>query len=116
MDADLHISVTDAPTHSGPMPQRTFDELARQWKSGRNATSTVKRMVAHPAYRQIIEMGTAALPGILAELQREPDHWFVALHEITQADPVPESSRGKLAEMAAAWIAWGREHSYPCTS
>lgn len=91
-------------------PERTFAELARQWKARRSTTSTVKRMASHPAHRQIIEMGPAALPFILAEVGHEPDHWFIALHEITQANPVPETSRGKIAEMATPWIAWGKEH------
>lgn len=60
-------------------------------------------------YQQIIGMGQAALPLILAELAREPDHWFWALEAITQEDPVPAEARGKVPEMADAWLAWGKQ-------
>ena len=69
-------------------------------------------MAQHPAYRSIVEMGAAAVPLILRELERHPDHWFMALHEITSEDPVPEESRGDVKAMAEAWLTWGREKGY----
>lgn len=89
-----------------------FDRLAAEWRAGRGPHSSARRLAMHPAYRKIIAMGHAAVPLILAELAKKPDHWFIALHEITGADPVPESSRGRLPEMADAWVRWGREHGY----
>jgi hypothetical protein len=65
-----------------------------------------------PAYQQIIGMGPAVLPLLLDELAREPDHWFWALWAITGSDPVPSESRGKVGEMAQAWLKWGQEHGY----
>jgi hypothetical protein len=49
-------------------------------------------------------MGTAALPLILDELRREPDHWFWALESITEEHPVPPEDAGRVQAMAAAWI------------
>ena len=91
--------------------RQEFARLADEWKRGRGATLRWQRKwQEHPAYRNIVAMGEAAVPLILAELEREPDHWFFALHEIiTGASPVPEESRGKLHEMAKAWIDWGRK-------
>jgi hypothetical protein len=66
-------------------------------------------MVLHPAYQRIIGMGTAAVPFLLCELERRPDHWFWALTAITGADPVKPEHRGKLREMANAWLKWGKE-------
>ena len=63
-------------------------------------------------YQRIIGMGPAAVPLILEELQREPDHWFWALEAITQEDPVPAAARGKIGDMADAWIAWGKQQGY----
>jgi hypothetical protein len=57
-------------------------------------------------------MGERALPLLLAELKREPDDWFWALHAISGADPVPPASRGRLHEMAEAWVRWGAEKEY----
>ncbi len=90
--------------------KQQFEELVRQWKKERGPTSSVVKMAAHPAYRQIIGMGQAAIPLLLAELERQPDHWFIALHEITGVDPVPKELRGQLMEMTAAWLRWGHAH------
>jgi len=85
-----------------------FDELSAKWKSKRRATSSIARMVAHPAYGEIINLGIEAVPMILADLVKTPDHWFVALSRITGADPVPESARGNIKAMTKAWIDWGK--------
>jgi hypothetical protein len=71
-------------------------------------------MTSHPAYRQIASMGHRALPLILRELRREPDHWFWALKEITKVNPVPEADRGDIEKMAKHWLAWGRAQGYDC--
>ncbi len=63
-----------------------------------------------PAYQKIIKMGRAALPLILADLQREPDHWFIALGSITGECPIPPDAYGYIDRMAEAWLKWGREH------
>jgi type I restriction-modification system DNA methylase subunit len=86
-----------------------FSELSARWKSERRATSSVSRMVSHPAYQMVIDLGIEVVPSILAELAASPDHWFVALNRITGADPVPIQDRGKLDRMAQAWIEWGRD-------
>lgn len=70
-------------------------------------TSSITQMATHPAYQQIIGMGKDAVPLILDELRREPDHWFWALHAITGDDPVPSNGRGKLEGMTRAWLDWG---------
>ncbi len=69
-------------------------------------------MAKNAAYQEIIALGAAAIPLILAELRRKPDHWFVALNALTRVDPIPPASRGKLDEMAAAWIQWGTANGY----
>jgi hypothetical protein len=89
-----------------------FERLARQWKEERGPTSSARRMAAHPAYRAIVAMGKTAIPLLRAELETEPDHWFVALHELTGADPVPKETRGRISEMATAWIRWGKENGF----
>ncbi len=71
-----------------------FAHLAEQWRKERGATSMAKRMAEHPAYRKIVALGEKAVPLILAELERQPDHWFVALHEITGAREKPGQIKG----------------------
>ena len=92
-----------------------FNLLARQWKNERGAQATAAAMAALPSYQKIIGMGKDALPFILAELNSEgdaPDHWFWALVAISDENPVPPESRGKLSEMAKAWLAWGQKEGH----
>ena len=49
-------------------------------------------------------LGKIAVPWILEEMADRPDHWFIALHELTGAKPVPTESKGQLPEMNAAWL------------
>jgi hypothetical protein len=96
-----------APTiNAGPL----FTYLRDQWKARSKTSSSVNDMVLHPAYQRIIGMGVEALPFILRELEREPDHWFWALRSITGQDPVPPESRGRLKEMTRCWLEWGKKN------
>jgi hypothetical protein len=90
----------------------TFLELAEQWRRETGMMSLITKMSMHPAYQRIIGMGQAVVPLILRELEQEPDHWFWALQAITGANPVQSEQRGRLKQMAEAWIQWGRENGY----
>lgn len=48
------------------------------------------------------------MPLIIAELEREPDHWFIALHAITGADPVKPDHAGRIRLMAKDWTEWAQ--------
>lgn len=89
-----------------------FQSLVRQWRSERGAMSLHSQMAVLPSYQGILGMGPDIVPFILAELESEgnaPDHiWFWALAAITHENPVPSKSRGKLLEMAKAWLEWGK--------
>lgn len=97
---------------SGEVDATRFQTLAAQWKRETAHHSNAAKRAMHPAYQEIIGMGERAVPLLLAELRREPDDWFWALQAITGANPVPEASRGKLQEMAAAWIQWGLQNGF----
>src|ERR1700738_3843048 len=93
----------------GQGPEPRLLELVATWKRERGPHSASARLAEHAAYQQIIGMGPEVVPLLLRELEREPDHWFRALHALTGADPVPETSRGKVREMSEAWLTWARE-------
>ncbi len=57
-------------------------------------------------------MGHSAIPFLLAELAREPDDWFWALHAITGTNPVSAECRGNLRKMADAWLQWGTDQGF----
>ena len=99
-------------TESRGNETEAFETLARGWKEAHVLSSSASPIASHPDYQEIIAMGEEAIPLILNDLKRTPDHWFVALTEITGEDPVPEQHRGKLAEMAVEWLEWGEENGY----
>ncbi len=107
------VTVQPLPDPTPPLDdQKRFRELVKRWKEGAAHLSSTARMAKHPAYREIVQMGPAVVPLLLAELKRDPDFWFAALREITKENPVPERSAGKVKEMARAWMEWGRERGY----
>jgi hypothetical protein len=89
-----------------------FQRLAQQWKRDTAHLSNVAKKALHPAYQEIIGMGKVAVPLLLAELEREPDDWFWALHAITGASPVPSESRGDMQAMTQAWRQWAISQGY----
>jgi hypothetical protein len=91
---------------NGALHRQRFQELARQWKDATLFLSSITDIAMHPAYQQIIGMGKDALPLLLDELRRHPDHWFWALQAITGVNPVPVSDRGDMGRMTQAWLAW----------
>lgn len=91
---------------------KRFAALAAKWDEETRFTSKVGTMRKHPAYHEIVAMGERAIPLLLADLERHGGFAFMALAEITRANPVPEESAGKIDEIGAAWIAWGRAKGY----
>ena len=89
-----------------------FAALVQDWKKGRGVSSSSRELSQHPAYRAIIDLGEPVVTLVLREMEREPDHWFIALKTITNADPVQLASRGNLSHMTRDWLNWGRTNGY----
>jgi hypothetical protein len=102
MDSRKRRSVAQAD----PDLEAEFHSLVKQWKADTETSSLVQQQVQHPAYQRIIHMGPRAVPLILDEMRRCPDHWFWALHAITGEQPA--SAGSTFSEAADAWLAWGR--------
>ena len=94
------------------LDRETFEGLADEWELGRPRGADIEQMTKHSAYQRIIAMGEPAVPWLLQRLAEKPDHWFVALNAITGARPVQPESRGRIKEMAQAWLNWGRQQGY----
>jgi hypothetical protein len=92
--------------------EETFHALAAQWKVDALFMSSVTDMVNLSSYQAIIAMGERAIPLLLGELAREPNHWFAALTAITGEEPVPPEGRGNLDRMTEAWLRWGHDRGY----
>ena len=76
----------------GPI-QRDFYRLTAIWKTTTVHWSNITEKCSHPAYQQIIALGPEVLPLIFAELEREPDDWFVAIRALTGVNPLPPQAR-----------------------
>lgn len=97
------------PVTIGQDLREQFARLARAWKEDTRYLSSTTEMATHPAYQRIIGMGHDAIPLILAELRREPHQWFWALRAITGEDPVSQTDKGRVRQMASAWVEWGKQ-------
>lgn len=86
-------------------PRVTFRELADQWKQATEDYSVIGKRYRHPAYKSILDMQHRAVPMILNELRREPDHWFAALEQLTGKNPARQAKT--FYEAVDLWIAWG---------
>ncbi len=84
-----------------------FVKLRDEWKHESRYLSNTAQMALLWPYQQLIGMGMNAVPLILSELNREPDHWFWALEAITGENPVPRDGAGDVEASAKTWVAWG---------
>ena len=109
----LHNLIREAGAASdGVSVQDAFRPLAEKWKRETAIVSSVSKKMRHPAYREIIALGTGAVPLILAELSKRPDHWFAALEEITGENPVSLTEKRDLTNAIQAWVNWGTRNGY----
>ena len=98
--------------NAGNYRSAEFSELSEIWREETKHLSFTVDKVNHWAYLRIIGMGYPVLPFLFRELNERPRHWFVALRAITGEDPVPEAGQGKIHEIVAAWLKWGRASGY----
>src|SRR5713226_5758598 len=92
-----------------------FDALRIAWHREYGSSSSTTTITSGPSYRKIIDMGEQVLPLIFTDLERhrhDPPKWFVALREITKANPVSPRDRGNHRAMAKAWLKWAREKGH----
>ncbi len=95
-----------------PTDRELFKELADRWENETVLLSNSDQAAEHPAHQEIISMGEAAVPLILERMQSQSGHWFHALREITNANPVLPDDRGNVGAMQVAWLDWGERNGY----
>jgi len=89
-----------------------FHRLATAWEQATGHLSSMTAASKHPAYREIIGLGAEVIPLLLRDLQANENHWFIALREITGANPIPTSVAGNVPKMIDAWLRWATENGY----
>jgi hypothetical protein len=95
-----------------PSLDQKFQSLAEDWKREIRFASLSNQMFLIPSYQRIIGLGPGAIPLILRELQKEPNHWFWALAALTGENPADRAGAGNVQEMTHEWLKWGRERGY----
>lgn len=81
--------------------------LSTEWKRKSAHLSNVTHKSNLPEYQKIIKLGRPVVEFIIHDLKENgPDHWFVALTEITGENPILHQIQGKMEEMSQAWIDW----------
>lgn len=108
----VKVRVEAAEPESDADFAKRFAALVTTWKEECRHTSKMKTMKECPAYREIVAMGEKAVPLLLAHLEKNGGFGFLALEEITGAEPVPEKGESWIEQLDAAWIAWGRANGY----
>src|SRR4051794_16852468 len=92
---------------------RRFQALATQWKTTTRYRSNLHALRNHTVYQELVALGEAIVPLILAELEREPNvSWIPILATITGENPVPPALAGQVDAMTKAWLDWGRQRGY----
>src|SRR5579871_6727660 len=86
-----------------------FNDLAKQWKRETAITGHLSKIVMHPAYQRIMAMGPDVIPLILADLSKEPGHWFWALHNLVPPGEDPAEGITTVGEARRAWLEWGKK-------
>ncbi len=89
-----------------------FNRLADEWERDTAHFSSIRRRARHPAFQEIVAMGTGAIPLLLRALMARSAHYSAVLHAITGASPTPREDWGKMDRVAQAWLRWGHENGY----
>ncbi len=96
------------PIHLHSVVEKTFDELAEKWKKETANYSTTLHITRNDNYIGIIALGPEVVPYILRDLEKETNHWFVALNFLTKENPVQKENIGKIEKMRLDWLSWGK--------
>lgn len=99
-------------THPSENLEQRFRRLEARWEAETLFLSDAHRVIAHPAFQEIIALGEAVIPFMLHDLEQGPRQWVWALSRITGENPVPPADGGNLRRMGEHWLLWGRENGY----
>ena len=99
------MSALPVPNPPAAPPTETLEQrvqrLLATWREAVAVISSSTVRSSHPAYRELIALGPAALPYLFRDLERTHDgHLSRALAEITGVRPVPPEEGGRVRLVA----------------
>jgi hypothetical protein len=101
------------PVNTGESTEQQVLRLLRQCREETAYQSSSTAITGHPAYQELIALGSAALPFLFRDLEQSADgHLSKALAAITGAHPIPAEQRGQVRAIAASWLQWARDNGY----
>jgi hypothetical protein len=106
------VPAKPTPTPPPETLEARFNRLAEEWDNATAHLSSMSEASRHPAYQQIICMGEGVVPLLLRDLGATHRHWFIALKEITKANPISSADAGKIPRMVDAWLGWAKDKGY----
>jgi len=113
------LSSSHTSTPSGKTFRSTAEEftaLLMVWREAIENVSSLTRILSHPAYQSIIDLGKreepVVVPLILKDLARNRGYWATALQEITGDNPVAAKHIGNPTKVREDWLEWGRRRGY----
>jgi hypothetical protein len=96
--------------------EQRFHRLTAEWEDAVAYQSSTTVIISHPAYGEVARLGPEVVPFLLRDMEDHHTHWFWALHEITGADPIPETAGGNIPKMVQAWLDWAKVKHGPKTA
>ena len=84
-----------------------FRLLVEKWHRNTATSSSIDQYISEENFLRIVGLGEAAIPLILAELQKTSSLLFAALAQITGENPVNREHRGDIVTMTKDWLDWG---------
>jgi hypothetical protein len=90
--------------------EKMFQEYLKKWNE-ETINMSSSDMFENKYYHAIISLGREAIPCIINQLRKEPDHLFKALKMITGISPIKPEHAGRLYDMARDWIDWYDKNS-----
>ena len=98
------------PVPAMPTAESIEQRVARllgRWREETLYLSDSTRITGHPAYQELIALGSAALPFLFRDLEQTRNgHLSKALTAITGARPIPAEQSGQMRKIAETWLRW----------
>lgn len=97
------------------MTQDEFDSLVTELDTQCAGLSTSKKMLNHPIYSKLLELGASALSLVLYRLQHGDNSrcLYGILRAAEKNGPtIPDCDIGNIEKVKNHWLQWGKEKGY----
>jgi hypothetical protein len=92
---------------------RQFLKLLQEWNDETGMLSNIGRAAEHPAHAAMVAMGKPIVGMMLRKIHAQPNHLFLALHQILGDGPeIPKGEYGRVRNCCDLWYEWGRSKGY----